>query len=201
MTTLIIDTNILYPSIMQGSKKHVPHFANWYTDHIAGELNILVPKCVQAELYGLLKACRMKRRMANSQESQIYCYSHEEIMSALSEFNAIFDLDYLDKLKNKEWRTGGSKRHPFYKETLKECIEEEYGWNDWGQRFIEKKLNCSLRQEGKKDKYDYPIMATALLFEADLIVTDNLKDFLIPTGHILVWNFDEAAERFYDELF
>ncbi|MFD2876550.1 hypothetical protein ACFTAO_12195 [Paenibacillus rhizoplanae] len=37
---------------------------------------------------------------------------------------------------------------------------------------------------------DYPVMAAAIIHNADIIVTYNLKDFIDPFGQIRVMNLD-----------
>lgn len=46
------------------------------------------------------------------------------------------------------------------------------------------------RKKPLKDTDDYPVMAAAIIHNADIIVTYNLKDFIDPFGRIRVMNLD-----------
>jgi hypothetical protein len=46
------------------------------------------------------------------------------------------------------------------------------------------------RKKPLKDADDYPVMASAVIHNADIIVTYNLKDFIDPFGRIRVMNLD-----------
>lgn len=198
MLKIQIDTNVLLQLAIFPVKKYIPYFVDLYNDHNAGELQIVITKAVQAELYGLMRAERLERR--NEEGKYVpQTYSHEEIMGFVKKYYpAIFDIDFLESLKDLNWELGDEidkrgKKVGKYKRTLFECVKKEYGWDDWGEEYIKSKLGYSPLDKGKVDNYDYPEMATALLYDVQIIITDNLRDFLIPTGTIEVWNLEKAS--------
>lgn len=93
-------------------------------------------------------------------------------------------------------------------------MQKEYGWNNKGQNVIEEYLGKTIaviqeeapKQRGLKkplkDIDDYPVMAAAIIHNADIIVTYNLKDFIDPLGKIRIMNLDTFLKpEIQDDLF
>lgn len=190
MLKIQIDTCFLAEAIIRRNQDFLEEFIGLYNQHAMGMIQIVLPKAIQAEFYGILRAGRMKKRTGN------YFLTHQQIMQLTSDYPAIFNMDYLNTLDAYEWPEGKDGDVARYKHTFKKVIEDEYGWNDWGEEYIEQSITRKIIHTNIRriDIYDFPIMATALLHSVHIILTENLKDFSIPTGQILVFDLEKLKQ-------
>lgn len=137
-------------------------------------------------------------------------FEHDTLMPLFTMFKGIFNLEFLDSLALIAW----PKFSDDYKWIVEEIMQKEYGWINKGQNVIEKYLGKTIamiqeeaaKQRGRKkplkDIDDYPVMAAAIIHNADIIVTYNLKDFIDPLGKIRVMNLDMfLTPEIQDDLF
>lgn len=168
-----------------------------------GFLQIIVTKPVQFELYAIMRAARLERK-CKDEKYKPYAYSHEEILNIFKEFPDLFNIDNCYEWNQLyAFRPGyTSKNEPFYKKDFIQFVRKEYGFPDLGLSFIEEKTRKSKKHLQVDDRYDYPIMAAALLEHCHVFITDNLSNFAIPLGTCLVINHKQANEiDFFDEYF
>ncbi|THF84452.1 PIN domain-containing protein [Cohnella fermenti] len=190
LVRILWDTNLFVSLLVFQSESLNDYLDKLIYQHEHGLIQLIVPKAVQAELYGILQAGRVKR------SNQPVFLSHEQILYLLEPYlDLLFDRDYLNQLGKRAWPSGEA-----YKELLKQLLAEEYGWHDFGQAYIERRLRHTVEMMGLLDRYDFPIMASALFHGVDLIVTHNMQDFIDPLGKIRVMNFREASRFDHFEL-
>jgi len=181
---ILMDTNVFISMIIFQSDRIDKYLDNLIYQQEHGLIELIVPKVVQAELYGILRAGRVRRR------NQPIILSHHQIIYLFeSYFDALFDRDYFDRLGRIQWPVGES-----YKEIIVQLVAEEYGWTDLGQAYIEQKMRHPVDILGLKDRFDFPIMAASLYYGVDLIVTKNMRDFVDPFGRIRVMTLSKAIE-------
>lgn len=125
-------------------------------------------------------------------------FEHDKLMPLFRMFAGIFNVEFLDSLAHIAWPEFSDD----YKLIVDEILHEEYGWRNKGQDVIEEYLGKTIallqeearkeraRKKPLKDVDDYPVMAAAIIHNADIIVTYNLKDFIDPFGRIRVMNLD-----------
>jgi hypothetical protein len=186
-------------------------FDRLYDMHLNGLVEFCLPKAVQAEFYGLLRSGRLTIRTEPGGPMQPNALAHTDLMALFTMFMGIFNLVFLDSLKDLPW--------PMYSDTYKQIVEQilenEYGWTHKGQDVIERHLGRTiaslqdeaLKERGRKkplkDADEYPVMASAIIHNANIIITYNLKDFTDPLGRIRVMNLDtflspEVQESLFD---
>lgn len=137
-------------------------------------------------------------------------FEHDKLMSLFKLFDGIFNVEFLDSLAHIDWPEFSND----YKRIVEQIMQEEYGWSNKGQDVIEEYLGktiTALQEEAKKkrgrkkplkDTDDYQVMAAAIIHNADIIVTYNLKDFIDPFGRIRVMNLDMfLSQPIQDSLF
>lgn len=173
-------------------------FDRLYDLHLNGFIEFCLPKAVQAEFYGLLRSGGIAIRTKPDGPMKPTAFAHKELMELFSLYNGIFNLDFLETLQHHPWPLFSNS----YKSVVESILRREYGWTNNGQNVIEKYLGTSVadlqmraslergRKKPLKDVDDYPIMASAVIHQADIIVTYNLKDFIDPFGRIRVMNLD-----------
>lgn len=173
---ILWDTNMFVSILIFQSEQLENYLDDLIYQHENGLIQLIVPKAVQAELYGILRAGRVRSR------NQSVFLSHKQIVYLLEPYmDILFDFDYLTQLGNRNWPAGSA-----YKQLLSQLIAEEYGWHDLGQAYIEKTMRHPIDILGLKDPYDLPILATGLYHGVDMIVTKNMRDFIDPFGKIRV---------------
>ena len=174
---IVWDTNVFVRAILFNTPELLDYLDHLLFQQQLGLIEFVVPKAVEAELYGILRAGRVKNKTL----------THEEIIELFSPYPECFESDFLEQLNRYEWPQGVG-----YKDVLYEVLKNEYGWDDWGKSIIEQKLGYSTEYLGLKDIHDLPIMAAALQFGVDLLVTVNMQDFIDPLGKIRVMDAYEA---------
>lgn len=185
-------------------------FDRLYDLHINGLVEFCLPKAVQAEFYGLLRSGGIAIRTARDEPMRPVAFEHDKLMQLFRMFTGIFNVEFLDSLAHVTWPEFSDD----YKMIVAEILQDEYGWHNKGQDVIEKYLGKTialLQEEAKKergnkkplkDTDDYPVMAAAIIHNADIIVTYNLKDFIDPLGQIRVMNLDMfLSQQIQDSLF
>jgi|GEM_PF-6740479 len=184
LVRILCDTNVFVSTIVLQSELLTQYLDDLIDQHENGLMELVVPKAVQAELYGLLRSGRIQSRR------QPVILSHQQIMYVLEPYlDVLFDRDYLTGLGALDWPHGKA-----YKELLGRLLAEEYGWHDWGQAYIEKNLRHPIELLGLTDRHDLPIMAAGLYHGVDLIITSNMADFIDPLGKIRVMSPSDAKK-------
>ncbi len=185
-------------------------FDRLYDLHINGLVEFCLPKAVQAEFYGLLRSGGIAIRTVKDGPMRPVAFGHDKLMPLFRMFAGIFNVEFLDSLAHITWPECSDD----YKLIVNEILQEEYGWRYKGQDVIEEYLGktiAMLQEEAKKERGrkkplkdvdDYPVMAAAIIHNADIIVTYNLKDFIDPFGRIRVMNLDMfLSPEIQDSLF
>lgn len=195
---IIWDGCILADRFIYRNHRVREEFDRLYDMHLNGLVQFCLPKAVQAEFYGLLRSGGIAVRTEPSGPMQPIALAHNDLMALFITFRGIFNLEFLDSLKDLPWPMYSDA----YKQIVEEILEKEYGWSHKGQDVIERHLGRTiaslqeevLKERGRKkplrDTDDYPVMASAVIHNADIIVTYNLKDFIDPFGQIRVMNLD-----------
>ncbi len=94
------DTNIFVQLILQGHSKQIDYLQGLIRQHEQGLIELICPRVVQAELYGILKAGRIKR---------VKACSHEQIMYLLEPFfDLFFDREFMNRIGTKTWPEGAA---------------------------------------------------------------------------------------------
>lgn len=189
MIRILWDTNVFVRAIFFQQAELLDYLDDLIFQHENNRIELIVPKAVQVELYGILRAGRLDFEKRGIKHKN-YQFSHAEVVFFLGEYPMLFDPAFLDSLSLISWPRGVA----YKEERLKPLLEEHHGWTDWGQSVIETRLRHSVEHLGLKDKHDYPIMAAALESGIDLLVTANLKDFIDPLGKIKVMDAHEARK-------
>lgn len=185
-------------------------FDRLYDMHLNGLVQFCLPKAVQAEFYGLLRSGGIAIRTEPGGPMQPTAFAHTDLMALFIMFRGIFDLEFLDSLKELPWPIYSEK----YKLIVEQICEKEYGWTNKGQDVIEGYLRMTIaslqeealkvrgRKKPLKDVDDFPVMASAIIHSADIIVTYNLKDYIDPFGQIRVMNLETfLSPEVQDDLF
>lgn len=195
---IIWDGCILADRFIYRNHRVREEFDRLYDMHLNGLVEFCLPKAVQAEFYGLLRSGGIAIRTKPGGPMQPFAFAHTDLMALFTTFRGIFNIDFLESLRDLPWPLYSDS----YKQVVEEVLEKEYGWTDKGQDVIERYLGNSivilqqeaLKERGRKkplkDPDDYPVMASAVIHHADVIVTYNLKDFIDPFGQIRIMNMD-----------
>ncbi|MFB9328987.1 hypothetical protein ACFFSY_23885 [Paenibacillus aurantiacus] len=184
---IIWDTNVFVQALIMGQEQILDYLDDLIWQSEQELIDLIVPKAVQAELYGILRAGRLNRINDAGEKVRNYAFSHSEVMYLLEAFPTLFDFDFLSELEAYAWPADLD-----YKYTLFAILHAEYGWSDWGQSVIETRLLHSVEHLGLKDQLDFPIMAAALIEGIDLLVSSNMKDFIDALGKIRVMKSHDA---------
>lgn len=191
---ILWDTNVLVQALIFG-QRDLLHYLDQLLLQQANEfIELVIPKSVQAEFYGVLRAGRLDITDENGVKHKEVQFAHADIVFLMEPYlGNLFDREFIDSLNDYDWPKGS-----YYKKVLLEIITKEYNWDDWGKSFIERKLAKSVEYMGLRDPYDYHVMAAALQFGVDLIVTANMDDFIDPLGKIRVMKAHDA--RVFDHF-
>lgn len=177
---IVLDTCVLHSALIEQQQEHFEYFAELYAEHQLGLIELVITKAIQAEFYGILRAGRTTVWSHAEQRRVALVLTHGRIMNFLELYIEIFDKEYLDSIQDLDWSPGrDSEGLPLYKRTFREEIRNQYGWRDLGHDYIQRMTLSDPRENGAKDKWDYPGIASALHIHAHLIVTDNRRDFPI----------------------
>ncbi|NOU81161.1 hypothetical protein GC101_20060 [Paenibacillus sp. LMG 31459] len=207
---VIWDGCILADRFIYRNQKVRKEFDRLYDLHLNSFIEFCLPKAVQAEFYGLLRSGGIAIRKVKDGPMMPVAFEHDKLMSLFKLFDGIFNVEFLDSLAHIDWPEFSDD----YKRIVEQIMQEEYGWSNKGQDVIEEYLGktiTALQEEAKKkrgrkkplkDTDDYPVMAAAIIHNADIIVTYNLKDFIDPFGRIRVMNLDMfLSQPIQDSLF
>uniref|UniRef100_A0A4Y8Q1Q9 PIN domain-containing protein n=1 Tax=Paenibacillus athensensis TaxID=1967502 RepID=A0A4Y8Q1Q9_9BACL len=89
LVRILCDTNVLVSAFILRSEQLVSYLDNLINQHENGWIEFVIPKAVQAELYGILRAGRIQSR------KKAITLSHEQIMYLLEPYlGVLFDRDY-----------------------------------------------------------------------------------------------------------
>lgn len=171
-----LDTNFVAPCILHGSKSSEKF--NWLDTMIYMQqkqmINISLPTTTQAEIYGVLRAGRMKEK---STKEPLFL-THHEIMKLASVYKEVFDLNYMDNLES-----AGLEDPATYKAQLLQEVKNSAYQMDIRQCFDflrNKGIELDKFDRGEGDVYDLHIMVSSIKEAANYLVTANLKDFPNP---------------------
>jgi hypothetical protein len=164
---------------------------------------------LQAEFYGLLRSGGIAIRKVPGGPMQPTAFGHTQLMGLFETYDAIFNLEFLNSLEKLPWPMYSDG----YKQIVEKILDNEYGWTQKGQDIIERHLGKTIaslqeetlnvrgRKKPLKDADDYPVIASAIIHNADIIVTYNLKDFIDPFGRIRVMNLEMfLSDEIQDDL-
>ncbi|MEX2416320.1 MAG: hypothetical protein WD424_09270 [Paenibacillaceae bacterium] len=211
MNNIVIwDGCILADRFIYRNRRVREEFDRLYDMHLNGLVEFCLPKAIQTEFYGLLRSGSIAIRNEPNGPMLPRTFTHIELMKLFMMFRGIFNLEFLDSLKDLTWPIDSDK----YKLTVDGILQREYGWSHKGQDVIERYLGRSIaslqeeatkergRKKPLKDSDDYPVMAAAIIHNANIIVTYNLKDFIDPFGKIRVMNLETfLLPEIQDDLF
>jgi hypothetical protein len=137
---IIWDGCILADRFIYRNHRVREEFDRLYDMHLNGIVEFCLPKAVQAEFYGLLRSGGIVIRTEQGGPMQRTAFAHNDLMKLFSTFPGLFNLEFLDSMKDQPW--------PLYSETYKQVVEEilqnEYQWTHKGQDVIERYLGKTI---------------------------------------------------------
>ncbi|WP_047154994.1 hypothetical protein [Aneurinibacillus tyrosinisolvens] len=92
MLKVQFDICVLVEAIIRRNPHVKPYFDQFYNRHTLGIQQIILPKAVQAEFYGILRAGRITKRVDGI--ARPFPVSHENILKLVADYPAIFSLRY-----------------------------------------------------------------------------------------------------------
>ncbi|MDB5083581.1 MAG: hypothetical protein JWN30_467, partial [Bacilli bacterium] len=128
---IVLDTVVIFKALVlkDSAAKYV---LGLYNEHLAGDIQLVIPKCVQAEFYGMLRSGRSEVKVNDEYVPRLL--THDEIVQYLSLFEGLFDFDFINQLRDLDWRQGKDENgNLYYKQTYNQIVKQEYGWPDLGQ--------------------------------------------------------------------
>jgi hypothetical protein len=139
---IIWDGCILADRFIYRNHRVREEFDRLYDMHINGLVEFCLPKAVQAEFYGLLRSGGIAIRTEPGGPMQPTAFAHADLMALFIMFRGIFNLAFLDSLKDLPWPMYSDA----YKQIVEEILEKEYGWNHKGQ-------GCNRTPLGKDNRF------------------------------------------------
>ncbi|PEL13237.1 hypothetical protein [Bacillus sp. AFS017336] len=188
-----LDTNFVAPCILHGSKSK--NKFNWLDTLIYMQskniITLSLPTTTQAEIYGVLRSGRMKRKLKNGTKVPLVL-EHHEILKIATVYKEIFNLDYMNKLDGAKLDDPSTYKtqllqevkHSAYQMDIRQCLE--YLRN--------KGIDLARFDRNEGDIYDLHIMVSSIKEAADYLVTTNIKDFPNPLGTCVVIQKENLPE-------
>ncbi|MEX1028543.1 MAG: hypothetical protein WDZ91_00680 [Paenibacillaceae bacterium] len=186
---ILWDTNVFVQALLFGQEQLIDYLDKLILQQQNNLINLVIPKAVQAEFYGVMRAGRLDLDIDGVKHKKVQL-THNQIAFLLEPyFDTVFNPDFIRSLNQLDWPLGIA-----YKDVLHQIIITEYNWHDLGKSVIERRLGKSVEYLGLNDPFDYPIMAAALVQGVELIVTANMQDFSDPLGSIRIMKSHDACK-------